>query len=113
MKKNYLKFNEKGYPSINVYENYFEIKDIDYWEFRKFNYAEIKNVVLTNPNESFWKRLYIATSYAGRIFAKDDLWSLKVILKNGGDWKYNASAKYSIEFRKIIKLINKNISLSQ
>jgi len=108
-----LKFNEKGYPSINVYENYFEIKDIDFWEFRKFNYSETKNVILINPNKSWWKRLYIATSYAGRVFAKNDPWSLKVNLKKGGDWKYKASAKYSIEFRKIIKLINANIDLRQ
>lgn len=29
-------FKIKGYPIIKVYENYFEIKAIDFWEFRKF-----------------------------------------------------------------------------
>ena len=35
-----IKFLFKGFPSINIYQNYFEIKDIDHWTYKtsyKFN----------------------------------------------------------------------------
>ena len=37
-------FEERGYPIIKIYENYFEIKAIDYWEFRKFEYSNLKEM---------------------------------------------------------------------
>ena len=35
-------FEEKGYPIIKVYDDYFEIKAIDYWEFRKFDFSNLR-----------------------------------------------------------------------
>ena len=35
-------FEAKGYPIIKVYNDYFEIKAIDYWEFRKFEFNYVK-----------------------------------------------------------------------
>ncbi|OUS01079.1 hypothetical protein A9Q86_10070 [Flavobacteriales bacterium 33_180_T64] len=100
---------KKGFPTIKLYENHFEIKAIDYWEFRGFKYSELKELKLVNPKNNWWYRLYIATSWAGRVFAGDDPIKLKVIKKNNGDWEYQTSSKYNLEFRKVIMEINNRI----
>lgn len=81
MQEKPLLFERKGFPSIRVFENYFEIKATDYWEYRAFNYSEIKNIIHYNPNEKWWNKLYILTSLTAQIFSKNDDWILKVIKK--------------------------------
>lgn len=106
-----IKFSFKGFPSINIYQNHFEIKDIDHWAFRKFMFSEVDKIIHFNPNDVWWKRLYIATSFFGRVFAHEDPWELKVIKKNGGDWTYKTSYKFNSEFRQAIVLLNNKIQL--
>jgi len=105
-----LKFAHKGFPSINIYQNHFEIKDIDHWAFRKFKFSEVDKVIHFNPNDVWWKKLYITTSYFGRMFSHEDPWIFKVDLKNGGDWTYKTSYKLNSEFRKIVQLLNERIN---
>jgi hypothetical protein len=102
-------FESKGFPTIKLYENYFEIKAIDYSKFGKFEYSELKELKLVNPKNKWWYKLYVSTSMPGRIFSKDDPIKLKVIKQNNGDWEYQTSNKYNLEFRKIIKEINARI----
>ena len=45
-------FEAKGYPIIKVYNDYFEIKAIDYWEFRKFEFNYVKKIELYKPSEN-------------------------------------------------------------
>ena len=104
-----ISFQEAEYPTIKVFENHFEIKDRDYWEFRSFSYDEVKTILLFNPNKSWWKLLFIATSLSGRIFAHLDPWKLSVQKKNGGDWTYLTPPKPNTEFRKVVNLIRSKL----
>ncbi|MFC4739378.1 hypothetical protein ACFO3U_05170 [Flavobacterium ponti] len=102
-------FDVKGYPIMKVYDDYFEIKAIDYWEFRRFNFVDVKSVEILNPNQNWLYKLYVITSLIAQIFSKDEPNTLKINLKNYGDWKYTISNKRNLEFDRIIKLIRQRI----
>lgn len=104
-----LKFERRGFPLVEVYEDYFSIKAIDHWEARKFEYSRVKQIQHLDPNSNFLKQVYIATSFFGRMFAKDDPWNLKVDLKNGGDWTYKTAAYRSLELMQILDYINRKL----
>ena len=99
-------FKKKGFPILNLYDTYFEIKAIDHWEFRRFNYSEIKEVTLVNPNSGMWALLYLSMNWYTRILSKNDPFKLIVLKKNGGDWEYQVSNNQSSEFSRILKKIN-------
>ena len=44
-----LVFEEKGYPIIKIFKNHFEIKAIDFWNFRRFEYSELTELKIENP----------------------------------------------------------------
>lgn len=105
-----LSVEEKGFPVIKILRDEFQIKALDFWDYRTFKYSDVKSVSHYNPNDNWFMRLYIATSIAGRMFAKKDPWTLKIVLKNGGDWTYQTSPTHNMEFRKALKLIEEKIS---
>jgi hypothetical protein len=106
-----LRVEEKGFPMVKILWDEFQIKALDYWDFRTFKYSDVKRVSHYNPNDNWFMRLYISTSIAGRMFAKKAPWILKIVLKNGGDWTYKTSPTHNMEFRKALKLIEEKISL--
>ncbi len=105
-----LSVEEKGFPIIKILRDEFQIKALDFWYYRKFKYSDVKSISHYNPSDNWFMRLYIATSIAGRIFAKKDPWTLKIVLKNGGDWTYQTSPTHNMKFRKALKLIEEKIS---
>lgn len=105
-----LVFEVKGYPSIKVFENHFEIKAIDYWQYRVFKYSEIKKISHYNPNNKWWNKFFILTSPSIQIFSQNDKWVLKVIKNNGADWSYFTSHEKNSDFNKIIKSIELKIN---
>lgn len=107
-----LILDEKGYPIIKVYPDYFEIKAIDYWDYRTFNYSDISNINHYDPNDNLWTKIYISTSLSGQIFAKDDPWILKITKKNGGSWTYKTSPKPNSDFNKVIELLKTKLTES-
>lgn len=109
MEEEPLIFEEKGFPSIRVFNNHFEIKAIDYWEYRVFEYSEIKEIIHYNPNDKWWNKLYILTSLTAQIFSENDPWILKLIKNNGGNWTYKTSHKPNSDFRKILNLLKTKI----
>lgn len=105
-------FEEKGFPSVKIYETRFEIRAIDYWEFRSFKYAEIKELKYFCPNNNWFNRLYISMSIAGRMFSKNDQWILKIVKSDKDVWEYKTSSKPNTEFRKALKIINEKVEVS-
>ena len=95
-------FEKKGYPSINIYDNYFEIKAKDYWEFRQFNFKDIASIEYYNSNHK-WYNFIFTLDLLSSYFAYDDDHTLKINLKNKGFWKYNYSYKKDPEFVSLIK----------
>lgn len=110
--ENGYSFNEKGYPIIKIFENHFEIKAIDFWKFRSFNYNELKEVKVIDFKEKWWYRLYISTSLSAMFFSENDPIKLKVVKLNKGDWEYKSSCKYNLEFNQVINFINRKINFT-
>ena len=109
MEKELIYFDKKGYPKIKVYENHFEIKALNHFGFRSFNYSEVKEISHYNPYGKGWKKLYANSSIIGRIFLKDSAWVLKIIKRNGDTWKYNTPNVWNSEFREVFHLIKSKI----
>ncbi len=107
---NPLIFEKKGFPSIKVFDNHFEVKAIDFWEYRIFNFSDVKKINHYNPNDKWWNRIYIRTSWIAQIFSKDDPWILKITKNNGGDWTYKTSHKPDSDFIKVVNLLKMKIS---
>ena len=110
MENEALIFEEKGYPIIKVYNDHFDIKAIDYWEYRTFKYSDIENLKLSDPNNNWWTKLYKLTSLTTQIFSKNDPWVLRIIKKSGGDWKYKTSPERNSEFNQVIKLLKMKLT---
>ena len=103
-------FENKGFPSIRIFDEHFEIKAIDFWEFRNFKYSEIKDITHYNPNEKWWNQLYILIFPTAQLFSKNDPWILKIIKNNDGDWTYKTSNESNSDFRKILNLLKTKIT---
>ena len=76
-KENCLYFIKKGFPSIKVFENHFEIKAVDYWEYRKFKFSETAEINHYNPNNNIISKLFIGITLFTRILARTENWCLK------------------------------------
>ncbi len=105
MENHLLIFESKGYPTIKIYDDYFEIKAIDFSKFRKFEYSSIQKIKHCDPNDNWWTKIYRLGSIAAHLFADDDPWILKIKKKNGGSWDYQTSPKPNLEFDQVIKLL--------
>ena len=101
-----ISFDKKGYPIIKLYDEYLEIKALDYSKYRKFRYYELTEVKLIDHREKWWFKLYSLTSLSAQIYSGDDPIKLKIFKKNGGDWEYQTSNEYDSEFYSIIDQIN-------
>lgn len=100
----------KGYPIIKAYTGYFEIKAIDYWEYRTFNFSEVKSIEYYNPNNNWWTKIYMLTSLTAQIFSKNDPWLLKITKKNGGYWTYKTLPKQNIEFNQLVNYLKTRVT---
>ena len=103
-------FEENGYPIIKVYKDYFEIKAIDYWEFRTFNYSEVKSIEIIDSRKKWYFQLYQILFFNARIFAKDEPVLLRITRKNDGFWDYSAKNEHNSNFNSILKELKKRIS---
>lgn len=100
---------EKGFPKLKIFENHFEVKAIDFWNFRSFKYEDVMEIKHYNPNDTWWNRFINTTTWEGILFSDSDPWRLKVLLKNGGDWTYETSYRKNQKFREAVMLVNENI----
>lgn len=110
MKDKTLSIEIKGYPVIKTYTDYFEIKAIDYWEYKVFNFSEVKSIKYYDPNNNWWTKIYILTSLTAQIFSKNDLWLLKITKKNGGHWTYKTSPERNLEFNQLVNYLKTRVT---
>ncbi len=104
-----LIFERKGFPSIKLFEHYFQIKERHFRDYLSFNYEDLKSIEYYNPNSKWWMRIYIHLSLAAKLFSHHDPWVLKVTKKNGAEWKFNTSPVGKCDFYKIVKSIDEKI----
>ncbi len=84
-----ISFKHKNFPFINVYQDYFEIKARDHWEFRSFNFNEVKKIRYYNPNDNWWTPIALVfTNPYMKIFSKKEYFYIRVYKNNGGYWNY-------------------------
>lgn len=102
-------FESKGYPIIKVYNDYFEIRAIDYWEFRKFEFNNVKKIELYKPSEKISPLTLSVISIFQHIFEKLEPNKLIITLQNDGNWEYLSSNKYNEKFNEIIKQIKSKV----
>ena len=106
MSKAPIIFQKEGYPIVRLFDEYFEVKAIDYWEFRSFNFSDITKIEYYNLNDRWWMKLIYLGSW--RVFFEDQEPSiLKITKKNGGNWKYKCPNPMSREFNNLVRLLNK------
>ena len=105
MQQEIIIFEKTGFPSIKLFDEHFEIKAVDYWEYKSFRYSEVKQILHYYSNNNWWRQLFINMLYTARIFAENDPKILEVKLKNGGDWTYKTSNSQNSQFSEILKLI--------
>ncbi len=98
MEKNFYKV---GFPTINVYVDYFEVKAIDHNQYRRFNFSEIASVKYFKGggNWPIWPLIHILQN-------KFEPHKLKIVKKNGGDWTYDAPPKFDKDFNDFVVELN-------
>ncbi len=98
-------FRRKGFPVIKLNEEFFEVKAIDFSQFRVFRYSEIDDVEYTKSEGDlwFWPILELISS-------KIDPYKFIVKKQNGGSWDYIASPKFDKDFEAIVSEIRYRIN---
>ena len=104
-----LIFEKDGFPIIRVHEDYFEVKAIDFWNYRTFKYSEIKEFEYYNPNDKWWNILFFWGSWEAAFFADLEPSIFKVTKTNGGTYKYKCPYKVDKDLRKLIDLLEVKI----
>lgn len=92
-------FKKKGFPIIRIYEDHFDVKALDYWEFRSFRFDEVVNIQYRDNTSAF------TFSLLGYYLSQMDPYSLIIYKSNGGDWKYECPGQDDAEFHSILSLL--------
>ena len=97
-------FNKKGFPIIKWFDDHFEVKAIDFWEFRSFNYSDVIKIDYYKNTDDYalWPTTYLLIKYFSPF-------NLKIVYPNGGDWTYKSPTKYNEEFASVVSEIMKRI----
>lgn len=102
-----VEFKKPGFPIIKLHEDSFEIKAIDFWEFRTFLYSEVIKIKLYKSDSSLF---FGPISYLA--IQEIEPFKLKIYKENGADWTYEAPAKEDPEFISFINEIKKRCRIS-
>ncbi|MFZ9956522.1 MAG: hypothetical protein ACO3E1_10420 [Flavobacteriales bacterium] len=102
-----IEFNKKGFPIIKLHDEHFEIKAIDYWEFRSFKYSEVNKIEFSNETEMAFHMPLLSI-----FLSRNEPHRLKFFKNNGADWEYLSSPKVDNEFVSIINEIKKRCGLN-
>ena len=108
-----IEFSKKGFPTILVFNNYFEIKGIDQTEFKQFGFEKLVDLKYYNPNER--KIVSVLKWFSAFPSYWDNRENFQLIIEVSPEaswkdaiWKYKAPNKFDIEFDEFIqKLIEK------
>jgi hypothetical protein len=91
-------FNQKKFPVLRLHEDFFEVKDVDYWEFRKFNFNEVTRIEYYHTGSGWY-------AFGAGLLSHLSPYRLKITKSNGADWWYDAPWKFSKEFAEFLREI--------
>jgi len=102
-------FERKGYPTIKLFDDNFQIKGKDNLSFRSFSFDDVDKVRYYDPNNNWWTKILMTlTKFNNPIYWRDDKYRyLKIYKKNGATWNYPMPYKIDLELIDILKLIEK------
>lgn len=103
-------FHKTGFPIIRLSDAFFEVKAIDYWEFRRFDYSEVVKI-------DYWKEAdkgnWALFGSIAHIYAATDTFQLKIFKNNGGEWTYKTKSKTADnEFEAIIEQLKRRCGIA-
>jgi len=104
-----LTFEKEGCPIIRVHNSFFEVKAIDFWNYRSFEYSEVKEFEYYNPNDKWWNKIFILGTWEALFFEDLEPSIFKVTKTNGGTYKYKCPYKLDKDLKKIIALLKEKI----
>jgi hypothetical protein len=98
-------FNRDGFPVINLHEEFFEVKAIDFSKFRMFRYSDIHHVEYTNHEGSFpfWPFFEL-------LISKFEPYKFIVKKNNGSSWDYLSPANFNQDFEAIVNEIKRRVN---
>ena len=103
-----LIFEKNGFPIIKVFEEYFEVKAIGFWDFRTFKYSEVKEFDYYNPNEKWWNIFFNLGGWT-TFFDHLEPSIFKIKKNNGSTYEYKCPNEKNKELMELIKLLKSKV----
>lgn len=105
-----MKFEQAGFPIIILNEETFDVKAIDFWEFRTFRYNEVKRIKYYKEGE-IWMKYFVGGP--GWMHEKFDPFILRIKKTNGGYWDYNCPPKKTLEFSAFLNELRERCAVAR
>lgn len=105
---NKVEFKRSGFPIVRIYDESFEVKAIDFWNFRSFQFDKVKRIEYRKSNSAFWFGAF--DELLQSIF---DPYRLKIYLKDGSDWTYDTPREHSDDFQKLVEDLRNRCNLTE
>jgi hypothetical protein len=100
-------FNKKGFPIIKLHDDHFEVKAIDYCEYRTFNYSEVVRIEYDDSSDKFWGWPVVRL-----LMSRFGPYKLKLYKQNGADWSYDSPTNHDKEFELFTQKIKARCGLN-
>jgi hypothetical protein len=103
-------FEQKGHPTIKLYDDRISIKAVDYSNFRDFMFDKIEELRFYRPyDNSFFGLLYSLSPGWGK-YRESDNYILRVKLKDGEHWDYQTTSNFDQSFVGFINAIQTKLT---
>jgi hypothetical protein len=109
---NEIQFDSKLYPIIKLHDDHFEVKAIDYWIFRSFNYSDVLEIEYASV-KIWWGLMDIFFSLTRLMFYGKKYCELKITMINGTIWNYKVLGLYNQKYATSVKHLIAKAGLDQ
>jgi hypothetical protein len=103
-------FEQKGHPTIKLFDDKISIKAIDYSNFRDFTLDKVKELKFYRPFDNSFFGLLYSVSPVWRKFRENDNYVLRIKLKDGEHWDYETTSNFDQAFVNFVKMIQIKVS---
>lgn len=104
-------FEQKGHPTIILFEDKISIKAIDYWDFKDFFFNKISSIKFYRPFDNSFIGLLCTVGFPGNKYRKDDNYVLRINLEDGEHWDYEVTGSFDGEFVDLIEIIQNKLDI--
>lgn len=97
-------FQFEGFPTITLFDEYFEIKGIESENYTSFKYAEISKIVYDKIGS---KGTWFLQAWLQSLLSHLQPYRLKITKKDNLKWTFNTKAEPNTEFEAILQEISR------